>query len=197
MGLSIADKKQYLEQSESREAPYNREIKDLYNGVLNEVTNDALSFFNSRRYRKAKDDNARARAAKSDPGIKAISGKIAKLGEDTVKLINSSCIKHYNSEGIILTNIWNENTPEFFTMTLSEADKAKQKEILTEWYLGFQYPEWQKSATTTASNAWNRSSRGVMSSNVRKVGKVSPSVQLTADLRQTITTMESKAKSNR
>jgi hypothetical protein len=193
MGLSVEDKKQYLIDSESREAPYNREIKDLYNGVLNEVTNSALSFFNSRRYRKAKDDNARARAAKKDPGIKAISGKIAKLGKDTTKLINSSCVTHYNSEAIILTSIWNKNTPEFFTMTFSKADKAKQKEIISEYYLGFQYHESQKSATLTAMRAWNRNSRGVMSSNVIEVGKVLPSMQLTSDLRNTITTMENKA----
>jgi hypothetical protein len=195
MGLSIQDKKDYLDASEAREAPFIREMEALYSKAREEVTNSALSFFNSRRYRNAKNSDARARAAKRDPGIKGISAKIAKLGADTIKLLNSSCIEHYNAEGIILTNIWNENSPAFFTMTFSKADKAKQKEILSEYYLGFQYPEWQKSATNTAQDAWSRSSRGVMSSNVIQVGRVSPSVQLTADLRQTITTMESKAKS--
>jgi len=193
MPLSVEDTKQYLIDSESREAPYKRQINDLYNGVLNEVTNSALSFFNSRRYRKAKDDNARARAAKKDPGIKAISGKIAKLGKDTIKIISTSTVKHYNLEGVILTDLWNKNTPEFFTMTFSKADKAKQKEIISEYYLGFQYHESQKSATLTAMRSWNRDSRGVMSSNVIEVGKVLPSMQLTSNLRQTISTMNSKA----
>jgi len=195
MGISVEDKKEYLDQSESREAPYIRQVEALYSKARDEVTNSALSFFNSRRYLNAKDENARARAAKNDKGIKGISAKIAKLGADTLKLINTDTITHYNSEGIILTSLWNENTPEFFTMQFEKADKKKQKEIVTEWYLGFQYPEWQKSATNTAMDAWQRSSRGVMSSNVRKVGKVSPSMQLTEDLRKTITTMESKAKS--
>ena len=195
MGLSTDDKKKYLDDSESREAPYIRQVEAMYSKVRDEVTNEALSFFNSRRYLNAKSENARARAAKSDKGIAGISAKIAKLGADTLKLLNSSTVTHYNKEAVILTDLWNENTPDFFTMTFQNADKKKQKEIITEWYLGFQYPEWQKSATQTASDAWQRSSRGVMSSNVRKVGKVSPSMQLTADLRNTITTMESKAKS--
>jgi hypothetical protein len=195
MGISTADKKQFIEDSQDREAPFMRQVEAMYGKVRDEVTNDSLSFFNSRRYLNAPNENARARAAKNDKGIKAISGKIAKLGADTLKLLNTSCITHYNSEGIILTNLWNDNTPEFFTMTFEKADKKKQKQILDEWYLGFQYPEWQKSATKTASDAWQRSSRGVMSSNVRRPNKVSPSMQLTAHLRQTITTMESKAKS--
>ncbi len=34
-----------------------------------------------------------------------------------------------------------------------------------------------------------------MSSNIRQIGKVQPSMQLTSDLRKTITTMETRAKS--
>jgi len=195
MGLTSEQKKDYLDASEVREAPYIRQVETMYSEVRDEVTNSALSFFNSRRYIKAKDDNARARAAKKDKDIKAISSKIAKLGVDTIKLINSSCVTHYNSEGKQLTTLWNENTPEFFTMLFAKADKKKQKEILSEYYLGFQYPEWQKSATNTAQNSWTKAGRGVMSSNVRRPNKVSPSMQLTSDLRNTITTMESKAKS--
>ena len=75
MGLSIEDKKQYLEDSQKREAVYIRQIEALYSKARDEVTNDSLSFFNSRRYRNAKDDNARARAAKNDKGIKGISAK--------------------------------------------------------------------------------------------------------------------------
>ena len=195
MGLSTEDKKQYLDDSERREAPYIRQIEAMYGKVRDDVTNDSLRFFNSRRYLNAKDDNARARAAKKDKGIKAISGKLAKLGADTIKLINSSCINTYNAEGIILTTLWNKNSLAFFTMTFEKADKKKQKEILTEYYLGFQYFEWQRSATNTAQDAWTRSSRSIMSSNVRRPNKVSPSMQMTEDLRKTITTMESKAKS--
>lgn len=195
MGLSVEDKKQYLEDSQSREAIYIRQIETLYSKARDEVTNDALSFFNSRRYLNAKDDNARARAAKSDKGIKGISAKIAKLGKDTITIINTAQVKHYNSEGRILTSLWNDNTPDFVTITFSNAGPAKIKEILTEFYMGFQYPEWQKSSTDTAMASWTRSSRGIMSSNVRRPGAVLPSMQLTQDLRKTITTMESRAKS--
>lgn len=195
MGLSAEDTKQFLEDSQDREAVYIRQVETLYSKVRDEVTNDSLKFFNSRRYLNAKDDNARARAAKRDKGIKAISGKIAKLGVDTLSLINSSCISFYNSEGKLLTALWNKNTPEFFKMTFANADKKKQKEIISEFYMGLQYQEWQKSATNTAQDSWARSSRGIMSSNVRQPNKVSPSMQMTSDLRKTITTMESKAKS--
>jgi len=195
VGLSVEDKKQYLDDSQSREAIYIRQIETLYSKARDEVTNDALSFFNSRRYLNAKDDNARARAAKSDKGIKGISAKIAKLGKDTINIINTAQIKHYNSEGRILTDLWNDNTADFVTITFSNANEAKQKEILTEYYMGFQYPSWQKSATDTAMGSWTRSARGVMSSNIRQIGKVQPSMQLTSDLRKTITTMETRAKS--
>lgn len=195
MGLSAEDTKQFLEDSQSREAIYIRQVETLYSKARDEVTNDALKFFNSRRYLNAKDDNARARAAKRDKGIKSISGKIAKLGVDTLKLINTSCVSFYNSEGKLLTTLWNENTPEFFKMSFVNADKKKQKEIISEFYIGLQYPEWNKAQTQTAMRDWNKKSRGVMSSNVRRPNKVSPSMQLTADLRQIITTMESKTKS--
>ena len=195
MALSTEQNLDYLEDAEAREMVYIKQVEELYSKVLNEVTNDSLKLFNSRRYLNAADDNARARAAKKDPGIKAITGKIEKLGANTIKLINTSCIKNYNSESKHLTLIWNENTPEFFTLTATPADKKKQKEILTQYYLGFQYAGWQQSATNTAKDGWIRSSRGIMSSNVRRVGKVAPSTQMTSDLRKTITTMESKAKS--
>lgn len=195
MGLSIEDKKQYLEDSQSREAVYIRQIEALYAEARDGVTNDALSFFNSRRYLNAKDDNARARAAKSDKGIKGISAKIQRLGADTLSIINKAQIKHYDSEGRILTSLWTESTQDFFTMSFSNASIFKQRQILAEFYMGKQYPEWQKSATTTAMNSWTDSSRSVMSSNVRRIRKVLPSMQLTEDLRKTITTMENRAKS--
>ena len=94
MGLSVEAKKDYLDDSESREAPFIRQVETLYSKARDEVTNDTLAFFNSRRYLNAPNENARARAAKNDKGIKAISGKIAKLGSDTLKLINTNCITH-------------------------------------------------------------------------------------------------------
>jgi len=193
MGVSVEDKKKYLEDSESREAPYKRQIEALYNKVLNEVTNDAFALFNSRRYLNAKSDRVRARKAKSDKGMKKISERIKKLGKDTIELINKAQPEHYNDEGVILTNLWNENTPSFFTITFTDASKGKIALLITEPYRGELYPEWQKSATKTAMNSWNRTFRGIMSSNVIQVGKVSKSMQLTSDLRNTITTMMGKA----
>ena len=195
MGLSIEDKKQYLDDSEDRERIYIKQIQGLYRKAKEEITNTSLSFFNSRRYLDAKDENARARAAKRDKGIQSISDTIAKLGLNTLKLINSSVINHYNSEGVILTDLWTENSQDFFTMTFEKANTTKQKEIVSIFYMGLQYPEWQRSATNTAQDSWIKSSRGIMSSNKREVGKVQPSMQLTSNLRKTIDTMESKATS--
>jgi len=195
MGVSVEDKKKYLEDSESREAPYIRQIDALYNKVLNQVTNDAFAFFNSRQYINAKSNRERARKAKADKGMKRVAKRIKKLGDDTIELINKAQPKHYNEEGIILTNLWNENTPSFFTMTFTNANKAKAALLISEPYRGEWYSEWQKSATKTAMNSWNRTFRGIMSSNVVQVGKVSKSMQLTSDLRNTIDTMMKKAKS--
>jgi hypothetical protein len=193
MGLSAADTKQFVEDSQSREDVYIRQIDALYKDAKDEVTNDALSFFNSRRYLNAKSNRKRARAAKDDKGIGAISKKIAKLGKDTINLIHRAQPDFYNSEGKLLTTLWNENTPELFTMTFENATRSKTAFLITEPYVGFLYAASQASATRTAINSWDTSSRGVMSSNVIRVGKVLPSMQMTSDLRKTINTMNDKA----
>jgi len=195
MGISTADKKQFIEDSQDREIVYMRQVDALFYSVINEVTNDALKFFNNRRYLTEKNERKRARQARSDKGIGGITKKINKLGVDNLKLLSSSIVAHYNNEGPILVDLWNENSPDFFTMTFEDASKSLQKFLLTEDYEGFKYPTYNESQTETAQRTWYRSSVGVMSSNKRQVGKVSPSMQMTADLRNALDTMRKKARS--
>ena len=196
MGISLEAQKDYLDAEAKRAGSYLRPLEILFAEARDDVTNDTLAFFNSRRYLNAKDSNARARAARSDKGIKSISAKINKLGRDSLNIIYKAQPDSYNREGVILIDLWNETSPDGVEMTFQKADKAKTKQLISEYYDGLQYVEWErKGYTATAMKDWNRNSRSIMSSNVRLVGKVAPNVQLTSSLRQSLQTMETRSKS--